>query len=486
MIEVTNNPVPITDEIHLIILNRDVMGTDRAERFVSELRRKVVSLMEEEPYKSENTRALVPVVKRTDEFLHIVKIPDERASMAPKNIYYFVISEELATEARKVLVDMVFGVPLTLFIFRVSHWDAISDLYLAEVVGPIVGGLVEHRSIAVECYRNVLFASKTKKSYPNETSKEDTKMAETKIPQAPDTNDTEQKVQVKPAYDQIYVIPVDNDAHYIEDQVKLFKDALVHIVKTIFTRTSFLRNTDTKIRYGSVVSFMDGITEPSGNNGKNVEHVSYFIVRNSDLARLKVILQTIADVSHVSVHYFHVSSTMHELVYASGLNTDDYCSMMPYEHNVMLCDAYNKIFLRESETDNAGDSDTVHTDDGINKFAFLVGDNILLIRETTGGYDYSFRDTDSLNEIDGGIYDNGDTSIATAINEIVMNHFGNTKLNVQTESRSNLISIPVVASNGILCGREIECSIDGKEINIMHMPITLLDYDTIVNQLKDW
>lgn len=47
-------------------------------------------------------------------------------------------------------------------------------------------------------------------------------------------------------------------------------------------------------------------------------------------------------------------------------------------------------------------------------FAFAAGDRYVTIREVTGGYDYSVMGMD-FQEIDGGLYDSKDVSIAEAL-----------------------------------------------------------------------
>lgn len=51
-------------------------------------------------------------------------------------------------------------------------------------------------------------------------------------------------------------------------------------------------------------------------------------------------------------------------------------------------------------------------------FAFCVGDRYIVIREVAGGYDYSVTGMD-YNEIDGGLYDDPDVSIAEALAIVV-------------------------------------------------------------------
>lgn len=51
-------------------------------------------------------------------------------------------------------------------------------------------------------------------------------------------------------------------------------------------------------------------------------------------------------------------------------------------------------------------------------FVFRAEDRYIVIREITDGYDYSIKDMD-CNEIDGGIYDDHDASIAEALSVVV-------------------------------------------------------------------
>lgn len=51
-------------------------------------------------------------------------------------------------------------------------------------------------------------------------------------------------------------------------------------------------------------------------------------------------------------------------------------------------------------------------------FAFCAGDRYIVIREVTGGYDYSVKDM-GYNEIEGGIYDDPSISIAEALAIVV-------------------------------------------------------------------
>lgn len=51
-------------------------------------------------------------------------------------------------------------------------------------------------------------------------------------------------------------------------------------------------------------------------------------------------------------------------------------------------------------------------------FAFRAEDRYIVIREATGGYDYSVKDM-AYNEIDGGLYDDLSVSIAEALAIVV-------------------------------------------------------------------
>lgn len=317
------------NEIHLIILGENVPERQLVmNHMVHNLETEVNELQSREPYASENIIADVICPDTMEQILQCVKVPSGNNLEFPEHIAYIVIRDKHESVVENILAVIAYELPVTLYVYRTNADNMLTTSRVSGIPIGTVCGLERHHAIIRTCYDKAIACANTTIC----------------------DNTTDGL-----AYNQIYVIPVDDNKFEDEELLHSFQSQLMTMTDELSSKVPALRNTEFSSMAGTLNSFIRGRwlvslianSTASGNNDKEIEHVSYVIIRNSDLDEFKQILLALAMLAPVSVHYFTVLQDPHTLEYSEGLNDIGYNQMLD-SYNPVLCGIYDKVFIPET------------------------------------------------------------------------------------------------------------------------------------------